>query len=186
MERAIRVVGSVGPAKVVLVAFAVVLLVPFGARIGGATQGDGATPGASPAASPAATPSASPVAAAAAERGSLTVRILACDEATSVDGFDPAGCDPISGDTGIEIAGGGGDVLTVADSLRVSGGVFRWSRIPYGDYSVSLTPLPEGTGSVLAVAVPDGTPADATAAGAEITINVADPAPTLSLYLLGA
>ncbi len=183
MDRARLFASSVGPLKLVVVVLALLLIVPFGTRVGGGAQEGDASPAASPDASPEASPVASPVAGAGGDLGSLTLRVLACDEATSLDAVDPAACDTLAGEIDVTIAGPG-DPLTVAGSLRLSSGVFRWNRIPFGTYDVTLATLPAGYASAGVVVSEDGAPEDVTTSAVPVTIDATNASPTISIYLL--
>lgn len=179
MDRIRHVAALVGLLKLVVVALALLLIVPFGTRVGGAAQESDASPAASPDASPVASPVASP----GSGFGSLTLRVLACDEATSLDSVDPAACDSFAEEIDVTISGPG-DPLTAAESLRLSSGVFRWNRIPFGTYAVTLAALPAGYASAGVIVSEDGAPEDVTTAAVEVTIDATDSSPTIVIYLL--
>lgn len=175
-----RTIVGARPFRLTFIVVALLLAVSVGSRLGGAAQEGGATPDASPEA----TPAASPVAGSATESGSVTIRVLGCDAGTTADSAGPTTCSALSGDVAIEIAGGSGDTVTVDDSLRLSAGVFRWQRLPYDTYNVTLASLPDGFTTVLAAADAHEVPEEVGDAGIAVTIAGAEPSPTITIYVI--
>src|ERR687890_254753 len=89
-----RKILSARPLRFALIAFALLLIVASGSRLGGSAQESDATPGASPEASP----EASPVAGSAMDSGSITIRVLGCDAGTTADAVGPTACSALAGD----------------------------------------------------------------------------------------
>lgn len=180
MDGLLRPVLGARPFRLTMIAVALLLAVSVGSQLGGSAQDGGATPGASPEASPA----ASPVAGSDIESGSVTIRVLGCDAGTTADTAGPTTCSALSGDVAIEIADGPGEVVTVEESLRLSAGVFRWQRLPFDTYSVTLASLPDGYTSALAATDANATPEEVGDAGAEVTLDSAESSPTITIYVI--
>lgn len=131
--------------------------------------------------------------------GDLTVRFLVCPEDITEANFDRNACSPVSATFEVQLTGDSLETPeALAESLRLSNGVFRWNPLEFGSYELTVTQLPEGystvyvpeqpsgaaTGTPVAeAAMTDATPA-AGANGFSVTLDASNPSPVVSVFFL--